>query len=336
MGQSLYLRGGAPQRPREAAPNLKGQSLYLSRLLAPPSIAVVGASERPGSYGGEALLNLARLGYAGRVYAVNPGRSSVHGVRAYPSLEDLPEAPDPVVVARPAAAAPAVVATASALGCGGAVVFAAGFAEAREIDLQTELASAATRLPVCGPNGNGIVSLPDRVALWGDAIEPREPGPVALISQSGNVAVNALASRRGLRPHTVISCGNQAVLDATDFLEALCARDGVRSVASTSRPTATACAGVRRWRRPRLPTSASLCSRRAVRGPAPPPRRRTPARWPATSASSARSSRSSAPPGRRTHTTCSNWRRPWQRDDAARGAARPLRAAAARWRPAWR
>ncbi|HEY6887494.1 MAG TPA: CoA-binding protein, partial [Solirubrobacter sp.] len=203
----------------------------MERLLAPRSVAVVGASERAASYGGEALLNLARLGYAGRVYAVNPRRDVVHGVRAYPSLEDLPEAPDAVVVAIPAANAPDVVARASALGCGGAVVFAAGFAEARETELQSALAAAANGLPVCGPNGNGIVSLPDRVALWGDTIEPREAGPVALISQSGNVAVNALASRRGLRLHTVVSCGNQAVLDATDFLEALCERDGVRSVA---------------------------------------------------------------------------------------------------------
>ena len=152
-------------------------------------------------------------------------------MKAYPALEDLPEAPDAVVVAIPAADAPDVVARARALGCGGAVVFAAGFAEARETTLQAALAAAADGLPVCGPNGNGIVSLPDRVALWGDTVEPREPGPVALISQSGNVAVNALASRRGLRLHTVISCGNQAVLDATDFLDALCERDGVRSVA---------------------------------------------------------------------------------------------------------
>jgi acetyl-CoA synthetase len=203
----------------------------MERLLCPKSVAVVGASERPGSYGGEALLNLERLGYRGRTFAVNPGRSVVHGVRCYPALEDLPEAPDAVVVAIPAGDAPDVVARASAMGCGGAVVFAAGFAEAREIELQSALAAAANGLPVCGPNGNGIVSLPDRVALWGDTIEPREAGPVALISQSGNVAVNALASRRGLRLHTVISCGNQAVLDATDFLEALCERDGVRSVA---------------------------------------------------------------------------------------------------------
>ncbi|MDA0162060.1 CoA-binding protein, partial [Solirubrobacter ginsenosidimutans] len=192
---------------------------------------MVGATERPGSYGGEALLNLQRLGFRGRTFAVNPRRSSVHGVRAYPSLEDLPEAPDAVVVAIPAADAPDVVARARVLGCGGAVVFAAGFAEARETELQSALAAAADGLPVCGPNGNGIVSLPDRVALWGDTIEPREAGPVALISQSGNVAVNALASRRGLRLHTVVSCGNQAVLDATDFLEALCERDGVRSIA---------------------------------------------------------------------------------------------------------
>ena len=65
-----------------------------------------------------------------------------------------------------------------------------------------------------GPNGNGIVAMHARAALWGDALRPHEPGRVALVSQSGNVAVNALATRRGLRFHTVVSCGNQAVLDA--------------------------------------------------------------------------------------------------------------------------
>src|ERR1700760_4770364 len=68
-------------------------------------------------------------------------------------------------------------------------------------------------------------------ALWGDALEPREPGAVALISQSGNVAVNALATRRGLRFHTVIASGNQAVLGAADYLEILAGEDGLRSVA---------------------------------------------------------------------------------------------------------
>ena len=137
-------------------------------------------------------------------------------------------------MAIPAETAPDVVEEAGALGCGGAVVFAAGFAEARDGDvLQDRLVAAARRhgLPVCGPNGNGIVCLPDRVALWGDMVAPREPGPVALVSQSGNIAVNALASRRGLRLHTVVSCGNQAVLGAEDWLAALADEDGVRSVA---------------------------------------------------------------------------------------------------------
>jgi acetate---CoA ligase (ADP-forming) len=208
--------------------------MELGRLLSPRSIAVVGASERPASYGGEALLNLRRVGYEGRVYAVNPGRAWVHGVPCVARLDDLPEAPDAVVVAIPAADAPEVVDAAGALGCGGAVVFAAGFGEATGgAALQARLVAAASRhgLPVCGPNGNGIASPAERVALWGDAVERLDPGAVALVTQSGNLAVNALGSRRGLRLHTVVSCGNGAVLDAAAFAEALAARPGVRSLA---------------------------------------------------------------------------------------------------------
>lgn len=206
----------------------------LSRLLAPQSIAVVGASERAASYGGEALLNLKRIDYGGNVYAVNPGRDEVHGFDCFASLADLPEAPDAVIVAIPAEHVAAVIEQAGALGCGGAVVFAAGFSESREGEQHEAAlvaAAAAHDLPVCGPNGNGIVSIASNFALWGDMVGPRDAGPVALISQSGNVAVNAIASRRGLRLHTVVSCGNQAVLDAADYLEAFCRLDGVRSVA---------------------------------------------------------------------------------------------------------
>jgi acetyl-CoA synthetase len=73
--------------------------------------------------------------------------------------------------------------------------------------------------------------MPHQIALWGDAFEPREPGKVALVSQSGNVAVNALATRRGLRFHTVIASGNHAVLSAADYLEYLAADDSVGAIA---------------------------------------------------------------------------------------------------------
>jgi acyl-CoA synthetase (NDP forming) len=206
----------------------------LTSLLDPRSVAIVGASERPGSYGGETLVNLAAIGYEGDVWGVNPGRTRVHGRECFPSLAELPAVPDAVVVAVPAASVPEVIEEAGRIGSGGAVVYAAGLGEvAAGLGLQRELVEAARRhdLPVCGPNGNGIVCFPRRVALWGDALVPSEPGEVALISQSGNLAVNALAARRGLRLHTVISSGNQAVLDAADWLLALAREEGVRSVA---------------------------------------------------------------------------------------------------------
>jgi acetate---CoA ligase (ADP-forming) len=126
-----------------------------------------------------------------------------------------------------------VIEEAGATGCGGAVVFGAGFAEGGAVALEDRLIAAAVRhqLPVIGPNCDGMVRLHERVALWGDALCPREPGAVALVSQSGNLAVNALATRRGLRLHTVVSCGNQAVLDAGDLLAFLAEDDGVRAIA---------------------------------------------------------------------------------------------------------
>ena len=207
----------------------------LSRLLRPRSVAVVGATERDDSYAGETLLNLNAAGFPGAVWGVNPGRSEAHGRPCFPSLSDLPEVPDAVVIAIPAAGVADVVEEAGALGCGGAVVYGAGFGEVESgTEHQRRLAEAAGRhsLPVCGPNGNGIVALHGRATLWGDTLRPLTAGPVALVSQSGNVAVNALAARRsGLRLHTVVSCGNSVMLDPSDWLAALAREEGVGSIA---------------------------------------------------------------------------------------------------------
>jgi acyl-CoA synthetase (NDP forming) len=206
----------------------------LGPLLAPRSVAVVGATSRPGAYADETLRNLGRMGFAGRVWGVHPTRKRVHGRTCVPSVADLPEPVDAVVVAIPAESVPDVIEQAGARGCGGAVVYGAGFGETPDgVALEQALREAAALhdLPVCGPNCDGIVSFPSRAAIWGDALVPREAGHVAVVSQSGNVAVNALASVRGLRLHTVVSCGNQAVVDASDWLAALAEREGVRSIA---------------------------------------------------------------------------------------------------------
>ena len=211
----------------------------LTRLLAPRSIAVVGASTRPGTYGNQAVANLVANGFPGQVYGVHPTATVVHGVPCVPLIADLPEAPDAVVIATPAATVPGLLVEAGKRGAGGAVVFAAGFAEApgaaapggRAAQERLREAALAYGLPVCGPNGNGIVAVAARAPMWGDSCTLRRPGPIALVSQSGNVAVNALASTRALRLHTVVSCGNQAVLDAADYLDAMARLDGVRAVA---------------------------------------------------------------------------------------------------------
>ncbi len=205
-----------------------GRHADLGRLMRPASIAVVGATDRAGSYAAETLVNLELIGFPGPVYGVNPKRTEVMGRVCVPTVADLPEAVDAVVVAIPAAGVAAAVDQAGARGCGGAVVFSAGFGEVESgRGHHDDLVAAARRhgLPVCGPNCNGIVSPATRTALWGDAFSVQEYDPthpaVALISQSGNVAVNALATRRGLRFHTVIASGNQAVLTAADYLQFL-------------------------------------------------------------------------------------------------------------------
>ncbi|HEX5956743.1 MAG TPA: CoA-binding protein, partial [Solirubrobacterales bacterium] len=182
--------------------------MNLTPLLAPRSIAVVGANDRPGSYADNVLANLDRSGFPGPVWGVNPKRagSRVRDRDCFATLADLPQAPDAVVVAIPAAGVVESVREAGELGCGGAVVISAGFGEIEagaELEAELRDAALATGLPICGPNCNGIVSAPARAGMWGDSVQDLDPGPVAMVSQSGNVAVNALGSRRGIQWHTL-------------------------------------------------------------------------------------------------------------------------------------
>ena len=193
------------------------------------------------------------------------------------------------------------------------MVFAAGFGEsAAGAPLEAALREAAQRysLPVCGPNCDGLIALHSRAALWGDALAAPEPGHVALVSQSGNLVVNALATRRGLRLHTAVSCGNEAVVTTPDWVEHLAREPEVRSIALLVENDGDGA---------RLCEALAVCAEEGVgvavlkvgasargRGGGGRAHRRA---WPATTASSARWSRRRAPRGRRTCTTCWSWRR---------------------------
>src|SRR6185503_20109405 len=113
-------------------------------LLQPRSVAVVGATDRPGSYGDTVLQNLAAAAYDGTVWGINPNRDEVHGRPCIATVADLPEPVDAVVVAIPAPGVTRVLAEAIERGCGGAVVISAGFGEVESgAAMERELAEVA-------------------------------------------------------------------------------------------------------------------------------------------------------------------------------------------------
>lgn len=205
----------------------------LTRLVSPTSVAVVGATDRPGSYGHAVLANLVNNGFTGSVIGVHPTRAEALGFPCVPTLAELGRPVDVVVIATPASTVAGYISEARRLRCGGAVVFAAGFAEVGDDSLDVELVAAACDFGVLGPNGNGLVNAWTRAALWGDhAALPSDPGHIALISQSGNVGVGLLAHRKGLGLHSVFSVGNAAVVGASDLIGQLAVTDEVKVIAA--------------------------------------------------------------------------------------------------------
>jgi acyl-CoA synthetase (NDP forming) len=197
-------------------------------LLAPRRIAFIG-----GRIAEMAIGRCRDVGFDGEILAVNPTRETLAGVRCYPSVEALPATPDAAYVGVNRLASIEVVRSLAARGAGGCVCYAAGFAEVGEEGhgLQARLVEAACGMPLIGPNCFGFVNYVDRCALWpylyGGA--PVDRG-VALISQSGNVAMNLTMNERSVRFTHVICGGNQAVLGPSDFLDTLLEDVRVRAV----------------------------------------------------------------------------------------------------------
>ncbi|WP_066456024.1 acetate--CoA ligase family protein [Castellaniella caeni] len=200
----------------------------LRRLLAPRSIVMVGGSnlELP-------IRNTRDIGFAGEVWVVNPKYDEIAGIKCYPSIDALPGVPDAAFVAVNAAAAVPVVRALREQGCGGAVCYAAGFAETgvQGKALQDELVRAAGDMALVGPNCYGVLNFADGAALWPDRLAGgRVDQGVAIISQSGNVSLNLTMHDRSLPITHVISVGNQAVLEVGDYIEPLVEDGRVRAI----------------------------------------------------------------------------------------------------------
>jgi len=189
----------------------------LRRLLAPRSIAVVG-----GAPAERVVRQCLKLGFEGPIWPVHPTRADLAGVPCRPSLDDLPGVPDAVFLGVNRHATIDAMRSIRRIGAGGAVCYGSGFAETGDEHLQQELLSAADGVPFFGPNCYGYVNTFDRVALWPDehGMACHERG-AAIVSQSGNVAVNLTFQQRGLRLGAMVTVGNQASLGTEDAIAAL-------------------------------------------------------------------------------------------------------------------
>jgi acetate---CoA ligase (ADP-forming) len=194
----------------------------INRLIAPRSIVLIGA----GAWTDAVAAGNATIGYSGQLWRVHPSRESTAAATYYRSIADLPGVPDAAFVAVPNHEAPHVASALAARGAGGFVCFSAGFSETGTesgFELTRELTVNAGPLPYFGPNCYGFVNFFDRVAMMPDQIvgPPLDRG-VALICQSGTIALTLMFNHRSVPIGCLFTVGNQTRLAVEDLIEILC------------------------------------------------------------------------------------------------------------------
>lgn len=214
------FEGGARRATQARNPACAVTIRNLDKLLSPRSVALVGASPEPHTVGSIVARNLTNSGFAGPIWFVNPRHSEIDGRKCYPSLADLPEAPDLVVIVTPPTVVPRIIAEAGARGARAAVVITAGVT--RELRQAALDAARPYCLRIQGPNGLGLIlphiglnaSFSHRMPLAGD---------LAFLSQSGALitAVIDWAASRGIGLSQVLSLGDMADVDFGDLLDYL-------------------------------------------------------------------------------------------------------------------
>ncbi len=206
----------------------------LSPLLSPRSIAFVGASPRPDTLGNDMLRMIARSGFEGAIYPINPNYQEIEGRRCYPSFAELPEPVDLAVLGVSNARLEASLKEAIAHRARAAVIFASGYLEndtdpplTRRI---TALAHAAG-MPICGGNGMGFYNDVGRVwaAGFANLREPR-PGHIAFISHAGSVFGAFAHNDPRFRFNLVVSAGQELVTTAAEYLDYALELDSTRVV----------------------------------------------------------------------------------------------------------
>lgn len=200
----------------------------LRRLVSPASVAIVGASPTPGSFGQRTQANMAR--FQGPVYLVNPKYDTIDGRPCYPDLHALPQVPDCVIVAVAGQFVLPLIDACAGLGIGGVVLYASGFAETGKpaaIAAQAEIARRAALggVRVAGPNSVGLVDVGSGAGmLFMPEFDetPLRLGRVGIVSQSGALGYTLLQGmQRGVGFSRFLAAGNSCDVDVCDFINFL-------------------------------------------------------------------------------------------------------------------
>ena len=198
--------------------------LNLDKIFKPRSIAVVGASDKKGSVGHRLMKNLTSQGYKGAVYLVNPNKSQIHGLKAYSTVDKLPETVDLAVIATPAKTVPGIVEQCGKAGIIGLIVISAGFKEigpeGRELEKRILKIKKAYNLRVIGPNCLGVMRPSIGLnATFADVTG--ELGNIAFISQSGALGTAILdwAAYRNIGFSNFVSVGSMLDVDFGDLID---------------------------------------------------------------------------------------------------------------------
>jgi acetyltransferase len=195
----------------------------LDAIFAPKSVAVIGASETPGSVGRTIVWNLISSTFGGTIYPVNPKRASILGIKAYPNLSAVPEVVDLIVVVTPAPTVPGIIKEAVDLGVKSAIIISAGFKETgpEGVELERQILEHAHRggMRIIGPNCLGVMSpITGLNATFASTIA--RPGSVGFISQSGALLTAILdwSLRENVGFSSFVSIGSMLDVDWSDLI----------------------------------------------------------------------------------------------------------------------
>jgi acetyltransferase len=198
----------------------------LERIFYPESVAVIGVSERPDNLAANIIRNMMAFGYHGEIHAVGLRAGHVDDVSILPSVEALPDDVDLAVILTPAATVPELLDACGRKGIRRAVIESGGFTEFSEAGraLEEQVCAVARHwgLRFVGPNCISVVNMENGLCLPFARLDPRAArrGPVSVLAQSGGVSITylMLLSQAGLGANKVVSMGNKADLDETDYL----------------------------------------------------------------------------------------------------------------------